>query len=164
MPSKAHIRKAIRGNRTIAREAIGFEEVVSVVHFLLHTFLSIASLNAIMGTNKALMSIFGKLSVWALHSSEYIQAGDIINHLSSHYQGLRGYEGRVLEVHSNSIRTDLLFAPNLTDFDRVAKAGWPFYKLHSQTFFVQVSVCFRDLRFVPLKPGKVSGKQNHGTC
>ena len=70
-------------------------------------------------------------------------------------QAVLGYEGLAGSAHQ--------FAPNLTEFDQVAKAGWPFYQLHSQSFFVQFSVCFKDLRCVPLKPGKVSGKQNHGS-
>ena len=115
-----------------------------------------------MCVNKSLLSTFGAVVIWDLRCSEFIQAEDMILHLSSHYRNLRGYEGRVLEVNDTSIRTDLSFAPNLTEFDRVAKAGWPYYKLHSQSFFVQVYVCFRDLRFVKLMPGKVSGKPSSG--
>ena len=95
------------------------------IHF--HEFLSISSLASLMCANHALRSLCGTQDVIAKHSTEWIQAGDEILHLSSHFGGLQRYQCTVLEVFENRVSTTLAWKRSLSDDDRVAKAGWPFF-------------------------------------
>ena len=109
------------------------ETALSILNYrpmvcILPDYLSISSLALLVVVSRDLRAVYGAATVWDRRQSEWIQAGDQIKHLSSHYRGLRPYACTVIEVSGMTLKTDLVWKPELTGWDRVHKADWAFYK------------------------------------
>lgn len=128
--------------------------------WLLHEFLPLTSINSLSWVNQKLKLVCWDPAVLTKHSNEFIQAGDKITHLSSIINGIQRYPCTVLEVFSDRIDTTFMIR-TLRDTDRIAKEGWPFFRLLYIISHGHV-ICFRDIRLVPLKPGRLPVDQIPG--